>query len=205
MGEHHLAPAGLVLQPELGPAVHAHGDVGAAVAVEVGDHDVLDVFEALADEVLGELVPPPRFSHQTAIPAASLVGALPSRVTTSRSPSPSRSASFRSSARGYRSVPAKPTSVERFQSGAEDLERRVALLDRHEVVVAVAVDVADVPLVGDVGVVEDDAAELRVLRRRRGREGREHEQGCDQGTASEGRHGSIPRDRRDDAGVDRRA
>ena len=42
---------------------------------------------------------------------------------------------------------------------AEHLERGVALLNRHEVVVAVAVDVADVPFVRDVSVVEDDGLE----------------------------------------------
>ena len=54
------------------------------------------------------------------------------------------------------------TSVERVQSGARNTWRvRVAFLDRHDVVVAVAVDVAHVALVGDVGVVEDDLLEVQ--------------------------------------------
>ena len=56
MREQHLGPcpAGL-LQPELGPAVHPHGHIGPPIAVEIGDHDVLDVFGAVPDEVLNEI------------------------------------------------------------------------------------------------------------------------------------------------------
>ena len=71
------------------------------------------------------------------------------------------SASLKSSARGYRCSPANVTRVERFHVGrAEDLHGRVAFHDGHHVIVAVAVDVADVPLVGDVGIVEDDLLEV---------------------------------------------